>query len=110
MFTNADPWQQKLQKIAKSIADKFPSATRAKYQDAANQLRIPHWDWAKAMASNQPVYPTAISNEGVQVTFPNGTSATINNPLYKYDFHPLDNREFNGTVRFPIHPEHIKAY
>lgn len=106
MFTNADTWQQKLQKIAKSIADKFPSATRAKYQDAANKLRIPHWDWAKALASNQPVYPTAISNERVQVTFPNGTSATINNPLYKYDFHPLDNREFNGTVRSPIRSKH----
>ncbi|CAI6332791.1 unnamed protein product [Periconia digitata] len=90
-------FEQKLQKIAKGIADKFPSATKAKYQDAANKLRIPHWDWALAIASNQPVYPTAVSNEKIRVTFPNGTAANIDNPLFNYDFHPLNNREFNGT-------------
>jgi len=61
-------------------------------------MRIPFWDWALPIPTNQPVYPTAVSNEKVQVTFPNGTTATIDNPLYNYDFHPLDNTQFNGTV------------
>ncbi|PVH98840.1 Di-copper centre-containing protein [Periconia macrospinosa] len=90
-------FEQKLQSIAKNIANQFPSGVKAKYQEAANKLRIPTWDWAKAVGLEEPVYPTAISNVQVQVTFPNGTAATIDNPLYNYDFHPLDNREFNGT-------------
>jgi len=36
--------------------------------------------------------------EKVSVTFPNGTNKQIDNPLYDYNFHPLDNREINGTV------------
>ena len=37
--------------------------------------------------------------EKVSVTFPNGTEKQIDNPLYDYNFHPLDNKEINGTVR-----------
>jgi tyrosinase len=44
------------------------------------------------------VVPTSMTNEKVSVTFPNGTAAQIDNPLYDYNFHPLDNREINGTV------------
>jgi tyrosinase len=32
-----------------------------------------------------------------EVTFPNGTTAEIVNPLYQYKFHPLDNTQINGT-------------
>lgn len=40
--------------------------------------------------------------EQVSVTFPNGTATQIDNPLYDYNFHPLDNREINGTVSTSI--------
>jgi len=40
-----------------------------------------------------------LSDEKVQVTFPNGTAAQIDNPLYDYNFHPLDNTQINSTVR-----------
>lgn len=39
-----------------------------------------------------------MTNEKVSVTFPNGTTKQIDNPLYDYNFHPLDNKEINGTV------------
>jgi tyrosinase len=97
----AHPDQQKLQSIAKGIADKFPSATKSKYQDAATKLRVPYWDSFKALATSTPIYPTAISNAQVQVTFPNGTKASIANPLYNYRFHPFDTKQINGTVRSP---------
>ncbi|KAF2123203.1 common central domain of tyrosinase-domain-containing protein [Lophiotrema nucula] len=90
-------FEQKLQQIAISIAGRFPTSTRLAYQTAASQLRIPFWDWAKALPTSQPVVPTALSVEKVDVTFPNGTAASIDNPLYDYNFHPLDNSQINGT-------------
>ncbi|KAJ4295586.1 hypothetical protein N0V90_007599 [Kalmusia sp. IMI 367209] len=96
-----DSWYQiagqKLQQIAQSIASRFPTASQTKYQDAATKIRIPYWDWAKALPTNQPVVPTSMTNEKVSVTFPNGTATQIDNPLYDYNFHPLDNKEINGT-------------
>jgi tyrosinase len=91
--------QQKLQQVATDIAVKFPTSTRAKYEEAATRLRIPFWDWAKAVPTNQPVVPTALSVETVNVNFPDGTTGQIDNPLYDYNFHPLDNTQINGTVR-----------
>ena len=87
-----------MQSVAKTIANKFPTATRAKYQDAATKLRVPFWDWAKALPNDQPIIPLSVSNEKAKVTFPNGTAATIDNPLFDYNFHPLDNTQINGTV------------
>ncbi|OAG12345.1 Di-copper centre-containing protein [Paraphaeosphaeria sporulosa] len=91
-------FEQNLQKVAQSIASRFPTASRTKYQDAATKIRIPYWDWAKALPTDQPVVPTSMTNEKVAVTFPNGTAAQIDNPLYDYNFHPLDNKEINGTA------------
>lgn len=91
-------FEQKLQSIASVIASQFPSATRAAYMDAATKLRVPFWDWAKALPTSQPVVPTSMSVEKVQVTFPNGTSGQIDNPLFDYNFHPLDHTQINGTV------------
>jgi tyrosinase len=94
----ADLAKQKLQSVAKAIANRFPTATRSRYQDAATRMRVPYWDWAKAVPNDQPVIPSALSNEKTRVIFPNGTSASIGNPLFDYDFHPLDNTQINGTV------------
>jgi tyrosinase len=90
--------QQNLQKVAQSISSQFPTASRTRYQDAATKIRIPYWDWAKALPTDQPVVPTSMTNEKVSVTLPNGTAVLIDNPLYDYNFHPLDNKEINGTV------------
>ncbi|PVI00309.1 Di-copper centre-containing protein [Periconia macrospinosa] len=90
-------FEQKLQEVATKIADTFPTATRTKYQEAASKLRIPFWDWAKAIPTDQPILPNSISNETATVSFPNGTTASIDNPLYEYRFHPLDHSQINGT-------------
>ncbi|KAF2690201.1 Di-copper centre-containing protein [Lentithecium fluviatile CBS 122367] len=90
-------FEQKLQSVAKAIANRFPTASKATYQDAATKLRIPFWDWAKAIPTTEPMIPEVVSAEKVQVTFPNGTSAQIGNPLFQYNFHPLDNTQINGT-------------
>jgi hypothetical protein len=47
--------------------------------------------------------PTAFVSEKIDVTKPDNTKAQIDNPLFDYDFHPLDNKEINGTVsRIPL--------
>ncbi|KAF2008582.1 Di-copper centre-containing protein [Aaosphaeria arxii CBS 175.79] len=90
-------FEQQLQTVANGIAAQFPASSRSRYQDAATKLRIPYWDWAKNIPSSEPVIPVSMTEEKVSVTFPNGTAARIDNPLYDYNFHPLDNRQINGT-------------
>ncbi|KAF2751094.1 Di-copper centre-containing protein [Sporormia fimetaria CBS 119925] len=89
-------FEQQLQTLAKRIADQFPTPTRTTYQDAATKLRLPYWDWAKDIPTNVPAVPTSMSNDQVQVTFPNGTKGQIRNPLFEYRFHPKP-AEINGT-------------
>jgi tyrosinase len=38
-----------------------------------------------------------LTSEKVDITFPNGSAASIANPLYDYNFHPLDHNQINGT-------------
>jgi tyrosinase len=42
--------------------------------------------------------PSILRRPNVDVTFPNGTSGTIANPLYRYDFHPLNYDDFSILV------------
>lgn len=90
-------FEQKLQAVAKVTASKFPTSSRARYEDAARRLRLPYWDWAKNIAASEPVMPTTLTTPLIGVTFPNGTAAQVDNPLFDYNFHPLDNRQINGT-------------
>ncbi|KAF2657265.1 Di-copper centre-containing protein, partial [Lophiostoma macrostomum CBS 122681] len=87
-------FEQQLQSVARGIAAQFGSSA---YQTAATQLRTPYWDWAKAIPTTDTVLPSALTSEKVDVAFPNGTAASIDNPLYDYNFHPLDHTQINGT-------------
>ncbi|KAF2438104.1 Di-copper centre-containing protein, partial [Karstenula rhodostoma CBS 690.94] len=87
-------FEQKLQAIAIGIANSF---TDASYQDAANRLRLPFWDWARAVSQNEPVFPAVLSTPKVSVTLQDGSRVEIDNPLYDYSFHPLDNFQINST-------------
>lgn len=90
-------FEQKLQAVAKTVASKFPTSSRARYENLAKQLRVPYWDWAKNVPASEPVMPVSFTTPRIGVTFPNGTVAQIENPLFDYNFHPLDNRQINGT-------------
>ncbi|KAF2706982.1 Di-copper centre-containing protein [Pleomassaria siparia CBS 279.74] len=90
-------FEQQLQKTAIIIAETFPDADKPKYQKAALNLRTPYWDWAAAVPSDQPVIPTAMTDQTVKVIFGNGTETEIPNPLYEYRFHPLDNTQISGA-------------
>ncbi|KAF2272084.1 Di-copper centre-containing protein [Westerdykella ornata] len=90
-------FEQKLQAIAINIANRFSGDSKPKYQEAASKLRLPYWDWAQKVEADEPVFPTAFSTERVEVTQPDNNKVVIDNPLFDFDFHPLDNKQINGT-------------
>jgi hypothetical protein len=87
-----------LQAVAKTVASKFPSSSRTKYENLAKELRVPYWDWAKNVPTSETIMPASFTTPKIGVTFPNGSVAQIENPLFDYNFHPLDNKQINGTV------------
>lgn len=78
-------FEQQLVAIAKNIASQYPASTRAAYQQAASNLRLPFWDWAAAPPNGGNTLPQQLTAPTVQVSSPTGTK-TINNPLYSYKF------------------------
>jgi tyrosinase len=75
--------------------NEFPNGpTKDRYRDIHSRLRLPYWDWAKRTSSNEPILPNVITQTTVGVTFPNGTKATISNPLLLYRFHPFKQEQF----------------
>ncbi|KAL8742761.1 MAG: hypothetical protein Q9190_004809 [Brigantiaea leucoxantha] len=76
-------FEQILWNNAQQIATAYPTALREEYQQAANTLRLPYWDW-----SINPTMPAEVSQPMITVNGPFG-SRNIVNPLYNYTFNPL---------------------
>lgn len=53
---------------------------RPEYSTAANNLRMPYWDWSAV-----PKLPDVVSQPQVQIDTLNGTKS-VDNPLYQYRF------------------------
>ena len=77
-------FEQQLVAAAKSIATQYTGTKKTTYQNAANQLRLPFWDWAAKPASGSTL-PSAITIETVTIDSPSG-SKSIANPLASYKF------------------------
>lgn len=76
------------------IAEYYPEGTvRDSYVAAAQNFRIPYWDWAAVPPSGQSVLPASVGGSpSVSVAGPYGTQ-TIANPLFSYQFKPLNTTE-----------------
>jgi hypothetical protein len=67
---------------AQEIALRYAQNETKRYQDAADALRLPFWDWAAT-----PDMPNVVSDPTVTVrTFPNATVAQVTNPLLDYNY------------------------
>ncbi|KAK0795438.1 hypothetical protein LTR02_007053 [Friedmanniomyces endolithicus] len=102
-------FEQTLYQHIVDAVNEFPAgAVRQRYASVALSFRAPYWDWAATPPPGQSVYPTSVTSPDVNVTTPNGT-ATIANPLYAYNFHPVTHSDFyfdpfaswNQTMRYP---------
>jgi hypothetical protein len=78
-------------KHATDAANEFSGSDRDRYLAAAQNLRIPYWDWARPVTDGQHVVPDSLSSSAISVNVPSG-QVTIANPLYSYRFHPIDQR------------------
>lgn len=77
-------------KMVNAIAIMFPNVTeRRLYQKAASNFRIPYWDWSLPAPSGETHLPDVFWSPVVLQYGPNGIQ-NIRNPLYSYQFHPLD--------------------
>ncbi|KAF7868351.1 hypothetical protein EAF04_004883 [Stromatinia cepivora] len=84
------------------IAQEFTGSDSEAYLQASLTLRIPYWDWAANPANNGPILPEVLSNPTTSITYPNGSTATIPNPLYSYHFHPLVPSDFRNGYPFSV--------
>ncbi|KND89565.1 Tyrosinase [Tolypocladium ophioglossoides CBS 100239] len=100
-------FEQVLVSNARQIASKYPQKYRQQYEQAANNLRAPYWDWAADSTVPPATVPTT-----VEVNFPNGQGLqrrSTPNPLYTYKIPPaVLNGEF-GTFDSEKRPETIRC-
>lgn len=77
--------------MIQQIASMYPAgAVRDKYVASAKNFRIPYWDWAAVPGTGKSVLPASVGGSpGIDVDGPAGVQ-TIANPLYSYQFQPLD--------------------
>ena len=68
-----------------AIAAQYTVDTDA-WKKAAADLRQPYWDWA----ANAIPPPQVISQKQVTITNKLGQKVQVDNPLYHYKFHPID--------------------
>jgi tyrosinase len=70
------------------------SSAKTRFQEAVKKFRVPYWDWAEKPPAGEHVLPESVWKETISITFPNGTTASISNPLFSYHFHPLQPQDF----------------
>lgn len=93
-------FEQVLHDRAVEIAKEYPAGDdQDKAMEIADKVRLPYWDWAMDPPNNEEgCMPASLRRPTATVTFPNGTTGTIANPLYRYDFHPLNYDDFAPLV------------
>lgn len=101
-------YEQLLYEHVKAIVEEISDATtKARYQEIAKKFRVPYWDWAERVPAGETnVLPGLIINPTVSITFPNGTAATVSNPLSGYRFHPLQTEDFPVPENFVAPYDH----
>jgi hypothetical protein len=99
-----------LQQHALDIAKKYQH-DRDRWLTAAQNLRMPYWDWA----TNSVPPPEVISLQKVNIIAPDGRTTSVPNPLYQYTFNPVDQsfpspwRSWKTTIRHPDNPNSPNA-
>ena len=72
--------EQTLHEEALRIADEFTGSDRDRYMAAADDVRLPYWDWA-----SEREIPSVVRAQSIDVIKPSGPTS-IENPLYSYTF------------------------
>ncbi|PGH15646.1 hypothetical protein AJ79_02239 [Helicocarpus griseus UAMH5409] len=91
-------YEERISHHAQLIANEYPSIVRGIYQKAAEDLRIPYWDWA-----NDPELPKSVIVPELNINTSEGMK-TIANPLYNYTLNPTTEQGFpnDPLINFPV--------
>ncbi|KAI4915846.1 hypothetical protein J4E90_004292 [Alternaria incomplexa] len=98
-------FEQALSSHVYDIAKKAPADQIERYLKAANEFRIPYWDWAQGNTIG-PV-PDFFTAPEIAVTDTDGSLTVVSNPLYSYKFNPIpagfDHKwaSMSSTIRWP---------
>ena len=68
---------------------------------AAKDFRLPYFDWASKPLLGGSAFPALFTSAQIGVTDVDGKSKSIDNPLYRFDFHPVNPApgDFDANVR-----------
>jgi tyrosinase len=95
-------YEQVLTSQALAAANEFPPGPlRDRYLGAAISLRLPYWDWAITPKLGQNSLPDCVTQPTIPIIYPNGRRI-VPNPLYSYNFHPLESGMTYVPVSFDI--------
>lgn len=105
-------YEQALYASVQAVAQKFPmeGGLRAKYVAAAKDFRAPYFDWASQPPKGTLAFPESLSSRNTQVVDVDGKTKSINNPLHRFTFHPVNPSpgdfsaawsRYPSTVRYP---------
>jgi tyrosinase len=89
-------FEQALVGNAIAVAQQYDGADYDRYMEAAQNLRIPFWDWAALPADGENPFPQMFTDEQVFVNSPNGPM-NISNPLTGYKFKRSEEHQFIGA-------------
>ncbi|KAF8271967.1 tyrosinase [Lactarius quietus] len=78
-------YEQVMQHYALAIANTY-EVDKELWVNTAQNLRLPYWDWATNCVPPREV----ISQETVNIVTPDGQTTSVENPLFKYTFNPVD--------------------
>ncbi|KAF2187121.1 Di-copper centre-containing protein [Zopfia rhizophila CBS 207.26] len=99
-------YEQELYKHVQNVAWQFPSHLVSRYTSAAEDFRVPYWDWALGEAGGP--FPDFFTSPIIQVIGTSGKEETVSNPLHHFEFHPNVPGDFEGrysgyntTLRWP---------
>jgi tyrosinase len=70
----------------------------SRFGAAANNFRIPYWDWG--LGEGAGALPDFFTQPNLEVIGFDGKPMIVNNPLNQYPFHPLVPGDFDSKVSF----------
>jgi hypothetical protein len=105
--------QQVLYEIMQDIIEGWhltDSKEEATWRDAANQFRLPYWDWARRQEYAQNfAIPQVCTLDVIDIIMPGGKTTTIPNPLVEFRNPKVDSKGNHVTMGDPsMGPNAIK--